>query len=261
MAVFLYIDRRGPLHDLHPGVKLAGMVAFFFAAFVGERPELQVPLAVGVAGLIHLGGAWPNVLRLRVLFLLVFFMTLIVWSLFYRGGSPWWQMGPVAISPEGVRFAMAIAIKLVTFLGIGLTFLSTTRIEEFAYALTRLGVPYKIGFTMTLAFRLVPVFLESAATVVQAQRCRGFRFDEGGFVERVRRYVPVIVPVFIGALRRADAMAMALEARGFQSDRPRTSLERYSFRAMDGGALAALLALGLTYAWLWSQGLTTIQPR
>ena len=100
-------------------------------------------------------------------------------------------------------------------------------------------MPYKLGFTMTLAFRLVPVFLDAAVTVVQAQRCRGFNFDEGNLVQRARRYVPVIVPVFMGALRRADGMAMALEARGFQSGR-----DAHGLRALplSGSATAAALA-------------------
>jgi energy-coupling factor transport system permease protein len=146
---------------------------------------------------------------------------------------------------------------LVTFLGIGVVFLSTTKIEEFAYALTRVGMPYKVGFAMTMAFRLVPVFIDAAATVVQAQRCRGFNFDEGGVLQRMRRYVPVIVPVFMGALRRADGMAMALEARGFQSDRPRTSYERYTFGPRDTFALGCAAAGAGAYLALWYLGYTS----
>jgi energy-coupling factor transport system permease protein len=107
---------------------------------------------------------------------------------------------------------------------------------------------------MTLAFRLVPAFLESTMTVVQAQRCRGFNFDEGNVVQRIRRYVPVIVPVFIGALRRADGMAMALEARGFQSGRQRTALEEYRFRGRDVIGLLVALALTALYVGLWRAG-------
>src|SRR5206468_961941 len=88
------------------------------------------------------------------------------------------------------------------------------------------GLPYTIGFTLTLAFRLVPVFFDAALSVVQAQRCRGLEFGRGGLVARLRRFVPIIVPVLIGALRRADRMAMALELRGFNSGRPRTTYLR-----------------------------------
>jgi energy-coupling factor transport system permease protein len=158
------------------------------------------------------------------------------------------------ISHTAPWFALGMALKLAIILGAGIFFLSVTRIEEFAYALTRLGMPYKIGFTFSLAFRLVPVFLDATGTVVQAQRCRGLDFDRGGFAQRLARYIPVIVPVFMAALRRADNMAMALEARGFQSGRKRTTLQRYPFGALDAVALAVVVLLAVSYVALWYLG-------
>jgi energy-coupling factor transport system permease protein len=259
MAIFLYIDRPTPLHRLHPVAKVLGMLCFFVAAYVSERPAVLLPIALGVLVLIKRAGAFANVRRLRVLFAMVFAMSFLIWTLFYRGGTPMVAWGPVAVSAAGVHFALGMAIKLDTFLAVGVVFLSTTKIEEFAYALTRVGMPYKLGFAMTLAFRLVPVFLDSAVTVVQAQRCRGFNFDEGGLLERVRRYIPVMVPVFMGALRRADGMAMALEARGFQSGTARSSFEHYHFRWTDGLVLAGAIGVAAGYVALWYVGATAVR--
>lgn len=256
MALYLYIPGQTAVHRLHPTVKLFGMFAFFVAAFVCERATLLLPLTLGIAALLAGSGSLPNVRRLRILFVLVFVMTFIVWTLFYRQGDPLFSFGPIAVSEQSLRYALGMALKLTTFLAVGTLFLSTAKVEEFAYALTRLGLPYKIGFTMTLAFRLVPAFVESGFTVVQAQRCRGFDFDRGSIFQRIRRYVPVIVPVFIGALRRADNMAMALEARGFQSTRPRTFYQRYRFRLSDAASLLVLLAVMAVYLWLWHLGAT-----
>lgn len=260
MPLFLFIDRSTALHRLHPVVKVAGMLCFFVAAFVSERPAVLLPLATGVAVLILVAGALGNVYRLRVLFVLVFVMTFIIWTVFFRGGSPLVVWGPLRISATGLHFALGMAIKLATFLAVGVAFLSTTKIEEFAHALTRLGMPYKLGFTMTLAFRLVPVFLDAAVTVVQAQRCRGFNFDEGNLFQRLRRYVPVIVPVFMGALRRADGMAMALEARGFQARRSRTAFEQFTFQGRDAVALCISLLVAAAYVGLWHWGYTSVLP-
>jgi len=258
MPLFLYVDRPSAVHRLHPIVKLLGMLSLFFATFVSDRPTVALPVTLAVVILIGIVHAWPNIRRLRILLAMVFITTLIVWTLFFRGGTPLLTFGPISISAAGIEFALGMALKLVTFLGIGVVFLSTTKIEEFAWALTRLGMPYKLGFTMTLAFRLVPVFLDSGITVVQAQRCRGFNFDKGNIFERVRRYVPVIVPVFIGALRRADGMAMALEARGFQAKRTRTTYERYAFQSGDVAALLTALSVVGVYLTLWSLGLTAV---
>lgn len=254
MPLSLYIAQPTILHRLHPTVKVLGLLAFFVAAFVCESPWPLLPLAAGIATLLTYARAWPNVRRLRWLFLLVFVMTFIVWSLFFRGGMPLYSLGPVSVSTAGTRYALGMAIKLVCFLAIGTLFLTTTRIEELAFALTRIGIPYKLGFAMTLAFRLVPVFVDSAFSVIQAQRCRGFRFDEGNLLRRARRYVPVLVPVFIGALRRADGMAIALEARGFQSKRQRTTFEQYPFGARDGLGLALVAGVAVIYLAAWKVG-------
>lgn len=252
--MYLYLDRDTWVHRLHPLVRLLGMVAVFIAAFVVERPLWQLPLVVALIGLLAGTGSLPNVRRLRALFVLIFVMTFAIWTLFYGpdGEAPLFTLGPLVVSRTAPWFALGMAFKLDVFLGSGLLFLSTTRIEEFAYALTRIGLPYKVGFTMTMAFRLVPVFVDAAATVVQAQRCRGLDFERGSLAQRVRRYVPVMVPVFMGALRRADQMAMALEARGFQAPHRRTVLQRYRFTARDAvvtGALVAVVVAYLTLAW------------
>ncbi len=258
MPLFLYIDRPTALHRLHPVIKLVAMLGLFLSAYLGQNPVLLLPLVAAVVGLLLWARALPNVYRLRVLFALVFVMTFVIWSLFYPSQQPWVGLGPLAISSVGVHFALGMAIKLTTFLGIGVVLLSTTKIEEFAYALTRLGMPYKLGFAMTLAFRLVPVFLDAAVSVVQAQQCRGFDFDEGNLWQRARRYVPVIVPVFMTALRRADGMAMALEARGFQSGRSRTVYERYALRASDAVALLLVLGVAGLSVVLWYRGYSVV---
>jgi energy-coupling factor transport system permease protein len=94
--------------------------------------------------------------------------------------------------------------------------------------------------------------------VVQAERCRGLEFGRGGLVQRLRRFVPVIVPVFIGALRRADRMAMALELRGFNSGRPRTTYLRAQAGRGDllAGGVAFSTAAG--YVTLWALGLGSL---
>lgn len=256
MSLYLYLDRRTWVHRLHPIVRVLGMLAVFVAAFVVERPAWQLPLVGLLVALLVWTGSLINVYRLRYLLGLIFVMTFLIWTVFYGpdGAPPLATLGGIEISRTAPWFALGMALKLNVFLGCGILFLSTTRIEEFSYALTRFGVPYKVGFTMTLSFRLVPVFLDAAGTVVQAQRCRGLDFDRGSLWQRLRRYIPVIVPVFMGALRRADSMAMALEARGFQSNRPRTTLQQYSFSVLDGLTLVALFGLTAGYLILWWQG-------
>lgn len=255
MTLSLYTPADTAIHRLHPVVKLLGMLGLFTAVFVTDSARLLGPLLLAVVALSASARVLAAFWRLRTLFALVFVMTFVVWSLFFRGGAAYFEWGPIKVSGEGLLFALGMGLKLLGFLAVGVLFLATTKVEEFAYALTRIGVPFKLGFTMTLAFRLVPAFLDSTMTVVQAQRCRGFNFDEGNVLQRIRRYVPVIVPVFIGALRRADGMAMALEARGFQSGRTRTAMEEYRFGGRDLAGLAVVVALTVAYVLFWRIGL------
>jgi energy-coupling factor transport system permease protein len=255
--MYLYLDHKTWVHRLHPLVRLLGMIAVFVAAFVVERPLWQLPIIIALVTLLIWTGSFPNVYRLRYLFALIFVMTFLIWTFFYGpdGAPPLFTWGPIMVSRTAPWFGLGMALKLDCFLAAGILFLSVTRIEEFAYALTRLGLPYKVGFTMTMAFRLVPVFVDAAATVVEAQRCRGLDFERGGLGERIRRYVPVIVPVFMGALRRADQMAMTLDARGFQANTTRTVLEPYTVRWLDVATAAVVLAGAGTYLALWQAGM------
>jgi energy-coupling factor transport system permease protein len=247
VTLTLYVARGSPLHRLHPTTKLAGLAALLTAAFLVEVPLYLIPVAALLVVLIAVGGALPLVVRFRALFALVFVFTVTVWTLFFAGVlRPSWP---------GFDFGLSTAIRLDTFLATGLLFLAITRVEEIAYALGRIGVPYAVGFTLTLAFRLVPLFFDAAATIVQAQRCRGLRMDEGGIVVRLRRFVPVVVPVFIGALRRADRMAMALELRGFNSGRRRTTYLRATVGWRDAGALAVATTVVVVYVTLWARGM------
>ncbi len=259
--MYLYLDHRTWVHRLHPVVRLLGMIAVFAAAYTVERPLWELPILGGILLLLIATRSLRNVHQLRYLFVLIFAMTFVIWTLFYGpdGAPPLATWGRVTVSRTEPYFALGMALKLVCFLASGILFLSVTRIEEFAYALTRLGLPFKVGFTMTMAFRLVPVFVASAATVIQAQRCRGLDFERGTPWQRVRRYVPVMIPVFMGALRRADQMAMTLDARGFQSSIRRTVLDPHPFTGRDVLATCVLLGVVALYLVLWSRGVLALR--
>ncbi|MFN8542591.1 MAG: energy-coupling factor transporter transmembrane component T [Candidatus Binatia bacterium] len=253
MTLALYVPAPTVLHRLHPVTKLFVFVAFVVAAFVVDHPLGQLPLAALVLALVVAGQGVANLRRFRVMFVIVFVFTVVIWTFFFRS-----TLYPTR---AGLLFGLSTAIRLETFLAAGILFLTTTRVEEVAYALGRLGVPYTVGFTLTLAFRLVPVFFDAALTIVQAQRCRGLEFGRGGVWTRLSRYVPVLVPVFVGALRRADRMAMALELRGFNSGRPRTTYLRAEAGRAD--LAAAIVAAGVAsgYVALWARGTGLLGPR
>jgi energy-coupling factor transport system permease protein len=242
----LYVERHTMIHAIHPVAKVLGLFCLFVAAFVADRPVALMPLLFGGLVLGGVAGAVAILWRLRLFFFVIFAVTASTWPFFYAE--------PLRFSPAGLAYGISMGLKLGTFFVCGIVFLATTRVEELARALRALRVPYHFGFTLTLAVRLVPVFFNAALTVHEAQRCRGLDFGRGSLVGRMRQYAGLIVPVFLGALRRADRMAMALEVRGFNSDRLRTVYPAPAFALRDGLALAVAGVVAVTYLWLWSMG-------
>lgn len=241
MALSLYLDHPSWLHRRHPVAKVLALMMLFVAAFNLDNPLLLGPLLAVVLAVTASARALPVLHRMRWLMIPVFVFTTLIWTVFYPAAP-----GAPVDRWLAVRYGLGMASRLEVYLASGFLFLATTSIEEFAFALSRLGVPYRAGFVLTLAFRLVPVFLDAALTVRDAQRCRGLDFTTGNVAERITRYVPVIVPVFIGGLRRADQMAFALEVRGFSSGRPRTALPRPGMSGGDGvliGGAALVVAI------------------
>jgi energy-coupling factor transport system permease protein len=238
MTVALYVEPPTVVHRLHPVTKLLGLMSLYLAAFMVDDPRYLAPVGLVPIGLLVAAGATSVIRRFALPFVLLFVFTVLVWWL-----------------ARGLEVGLSSAMRLGVFFMMGLLLLATTRVEEIAYGLGRLRVPYKAGFTLTLAFRLVPLFFDAAGTILDAQRCRGLRLGEGWPWTRLRRFVPVLVPVFVGALRRGDRMAMALELRGFNSGRPRTTYLRARMGAPDVLALAVVIAIATTYLRFWWLGM------
>jgi energy-coupling factor transport system permease protein len=261
VRINLYLDRGTLLHRLHPQVKLAILAATFASLYSIDRPLAVAPVAIALAALLAAAGALANVRRFGIMFVAVPVASFVMWSLFYRYGQSGAAAFGLSPRPEAVSFAAGMSIKLESFLAASVLFLSITRVEEFTEALRGLGMPYRMSFTIAMAFRLVPLFLTSSLSVVAAQRARGLDFSRGSVFARLGRYMPVIVPVFMGALRRADAMAMALEARGFGRQAARTTFVRSQFTHRDLVAATIIVTVVLVYVWAAAHGYGRIRPR
>jgi energy-coupling factor transport system permease protein len=261
MPIYLYIERTGVLHRLHPAVKVLALFVMFWSVYWVDQPLALLPLGLLMLAAAQSAGAWPNFYRLRWLFIMVIIFTTLAWMIFYRRGPALVDLKIIHLSRASLLFGFGRGLKLAELLATSVLFLSTTKIEEFTLGLSTLGVPYRAGFAISLAFRLAPLFMDSAVTVYQAQSLRGYDFNRGGPLERIRRYVPVIIPVFMGALRKANATAMALEARGFGRISRPTSFIEYPVAARDVVAVIVLFAIGAIYFMIYYTGYGTIAVR
>ncbi len=260
MAIQLYLDRGTFVHRLHPTVKVIALFVMFWSVYWVDNPIALLPIGIFMLWVAQLTGSWRNFYRYRWYFIILVFTTTIVWLFFYRQGTPLINLPFVHVSRGSLVYGLGRGIKLAELLGASVLFLSTTRVEEFTVGLAKLGVSYRVGFAISLAFRLVPLFIDSAMTIVDAQKLRGYDFEKGGLFERMRRYVTVVIPVFMSALRRANNMAMALEARGFGLRNNPTTLIEYPVMPADVVAGLTLFAIATGYFLIYYTGYGAITP-
>ncbi len=251
MSLSFYRPTGSFIEGAHPVTKLICLVLAFVPPFFSVDPLQVLPFFALLLLTALLTGSGPNLRRVLFLMFILFSMSVLLWTFFYRGQTPLFSLGPITIKTESLLYGITVGIRLNCFILAALIFLTCTRIEDFAYGLSKLGMPFVAGFALTLAFRLTPLFMETGQTIVLAQKSRGLDLDSGGLITRIRRYVPILVPVLVSGLRRADQLAIALESKGFGAKGPRTVFSQYKVTWRDAvlviGTVLPGTLLGLNY--------------
>lgn len=254
MNLYLYLDKDTIIHRLDPRAKIIILICSFAIPLLNDHP-LWV---LGAATLILLYGllaqSLSNIKRIKAILILIFVFSCLVWFVFAQGSTPlFWR-----ITKESVMYGIASGLKIDAMIIAGLIFLSTTKNEEITQGLIKLGLPFPVAFAFSTALRLVPTFVGAGATVSQAQRSRGLDLDTGSFLEKIKKYVPLLVPIFLSSIRNSDNLAMALESKGFGAYPKRTFYLQLTWKRMDTIFLSFFLILTLLNAWAKLKGLTGI---
>ncbi len=230
------------VYRLDPRTKLFWLGASFVMVLLPESPQVVVLATLVVLGHVTLARAWRALIPIRWLLVALALFSLGVWSWMAHGPSLlFWR-----VSRESLAFGAANFLKLGTMMVAGLTLLATTPVEELFLGLVKLRLPYPAAFAFALALRWVPEVFATAMRVKEAQAARGLTWERGNPLERLKRHLPLLAPIFLLTLRRSQAMAWALEARGFQMSPKRTYLLELKLAARDWLALglAGLLLTG-----------------
>jgi len=259
MSQFLFVEKDSLFHRLHPSGKIIGVILSFIfpLAFNDPRYILGLWLIALPAGIAS--GAFQVLRKLVFIFSFILLASFILWLFFTKGGPPEFTIAGLSISKVSILYASAMALRLGLLLFFGMVFIASTRIEELFYGLNWLRIPFPVSFAISLSFRLVPIFSESAQTIIQAQRSRGLKIS-GGIISKFQSYFPLFVPVFLSALRRVNHLSIALESKGFGANVKRTSWLEFKWRPRDFLFLSCLLMLTIVCIFLRLNGLGTLSP-
>jgi energy-coupling factor transport system permease protein len=253
----LYVPRDSWLHSLDPRVKLIfALLAtiallsldslLLFVLFLVLCHALLLSAHVPIA---RLGWAWRMMLPITVLIPLL-------WPLFSTTAGPIaLHLGPVTVTWADIWQGLAMAARIDAMAFAFFVWLFTTDQAGIVLGFVHLGLPYEWGLTLAMTLRYVPTLQAAFGRVMDAQRARGLVISNTNPVRAARAYVPALVPMLIHALRTAENLSWALEARAFGAPgRRRTARRQLHFSRLDGLALALIIILfaGLIAArFLW----------
>jgi len=233
------------LHKLDPRAKLLVMLVFFiYALMFLNNPALLGIVFLFVLVYAAMGRALDKVKRSAGVMLTIFTVTVIIWLLTMRGPTKivlWFSV-------EGLLRGISGGLSLVIIIITSIVFVSTTKIEDLTLACIRLGLPYRGAFAVSTAIRMIPLIADTAETILQAQKSRGLDVDSGSFMQKLKKYVPLLVPTIVSVIRGTTVFAMALESKGFGYSDKRVSYLTISYKARDYIFSAVLLLfIGLAF--------------
>ncbi|HHX77631.1 MAG TPA: energy-coupling factor transporter transmembrane protein EcfT [Firmicutes bacterium] len=243
-----YIQGETIIHRLDPRFKVVILLLLIAAVFI-IKTFAGFGLLFALLGFTLLLSRLPCLYFLRGLRPLLFLglLTLLLHFFLTKGGEVYLALGPVTVEQRGVFLGLFMALRLVFLVASTNLLTLTTSPVALADSLEALGKPAeKIGFPvhemammMTIALRFIPTLMEESGKIMKAQMARGADFETGNIIKRARSMVPLLVPLFISAFRRADDLAIAMEARCYQGGKNRTRMKEMAAVAAD------YLALGL----------------
>ncbi len=258
-----YFPGNSPLHRLDPRTKILLTVLYIVALFLGKQLVSYALLLLFLAGAVILSRVpVKTILRsLRPILFIILFTAVL--NLFWTPGDVLWQWGFLTLTVQGLWSALFMVLRIsmlvvCTFL---LTYttspiLLTDGLERLLGPLKRLHVPvHELAMMMSIALRFIPTLIEETDKIMSAQKARGADFDTGGLMDKAKALVPLLVPLFVSAFRRADELAVAMECRCYHGGEGRTRLRQLRFLPADYCALALCLLLCVGVGVLGAMGL------
>ena len=245
-----YYQTESPIHRLDPRVKLIATFAYIISLFVVHSWTGYLIAAVAVAIVIAASHVPFGYIMRGMKAVMMILMITVIFNLFLTEGRPLVHFWKLTITYEGVDFASKMAVRLIfLIIGSSLMTLTTTpnqltdALEDVLGPLKKIHVPvHEISMMMSIALRFIPILMEEKDKIMKEQMARGADFESKNLMKKIQSLVPLLVPLFISAFRRANDLAMAMEARCYRGGDGRTKMKPLVYCRRDYAAYALLAA-------------------
>lgn len=246
-----YFPGNSLIHRLDPRTKILAVIVYITVIFC-----IKSLLGYAVIGAFTVSCVLFSKIPFKFVLkglkpIMIFIVITAVFNLFLTDGRIWVRLGFLKITYEGLRLAIFMVLRLF-FLVMGTSILTLTTspisltdgIENLLSPFKKIGVPaHELAMMMTIALRFIPTLLEETDKIIKAQTARGADFESGNLVNRAKAMIPILIPLFIGAFRRADDLAVAMECRCYRGGENRTRLRELKLKKVDALGWLALVVL------------------
>lgn len=243
-----YYQTESVIHKMDPRVKLGGTLLYIISLFLFKNFLGYLVAALFLAVVIKLSKV-PFKFMIKGMKAILFLLLITVgFNLFLTPGEPLVTFWKLSITVEGLKLAFTMVIRLtLLIIGSSVMTLTTTPnnltdgMEKMMNPLKVLKVPvHEVAMMMSIALRFIPILLEETDKIMKAQLARGADFESGNLIRRAKALVPILVPLFISAFRRANDLAMAMEARCYRGGEGRTKMKPLAYKKRDYIAYAGV---------------------
>lgn len=245
-----YYPADSKIHSLDPRVKLLATLVYIISLFMVDDVFSLLFISVALAAVIVTSKVpFTYIMRgLHSIIILLIFAA--AFNIFLTPGIPIFTIWKLNVTKEGIKSAAVMMIRMIYLIaGTSLMTLTTTPnaltdgLEKSLSPLNKINVPvHEIAMMMSIALRFIPILIEETDKIMKAQMARGADFESGSIIKKAKNMVPLLVPLFVSAFRRANDLAMAMEARCYHGGEGRTKMKPLKYQKGDAVAYALLAA-------------------
>ena len=245
-----YYPAKSILHRLDPRVKLVSTLLYLISLFLFKSIAGYLAVTVFLVGIIRASKVPFRYIVKGLKPIVMLLMITVVFNLFLqKDGEVLLRIWKLSITTVGLRNAVYMAVRLI-YLIIGsslMTFTTTPNeltdgIEALLHPLNKVHVPvHEVAMMMSIALRFIPILLEETDKIMKAQQARGADFESGNMIQRAKSMIPILVPLFVSAFRRAYDLAMAMEARCYRGGEGRTKMKPLKYQTRDRAAYVTMV--------------------